>query len=238
MATKLHASLTDADGLHEPKGISSAAVNSVYVSDGTGGGTYKVPDVLGDAKADSLTLNNTVWSDVKVNLLSQKVPSTGAPTLTQLNDNGSGSVGVFAYLFGAAAENSVYFEIQLPHGIKAGSTLKPHIHWMASDATAGDVVWGLEYVVSNYDLTSNNTIITTTTSTAPGSANKQVIAAFPDIISGSSGTVTHIKESTIIIGRLFRDGANGSDTYAAGAFGLSMDFHAQFEKIGSLSEYP
>jgi len=238
MATKLHANLTDVDGLHEPKGTSNASANTVFVADGAGSGVYKVPDTLGDITADSLTLNTTVWSDIRVNILAQKVPGTGAPTLAQLGDDGSGSVGVFGYSFAPAAENSVYFEIQLPHGIKAGTTIKPHIHWMAADATAGDVVWGLEYMVSNEGLTSVSTSLITATGTAPGATKKQTITGLPDIVSGSLGTVTYIKESTVISGRLFRDGANGSDTYGAGAFGLSLDFHAQLEKLGSQVEYP
>lgn len=35
-----HRDLTDTDGLHEPKGISSATAGQVYVADGAGGGTW------------------------------------------------------------------------------------------------------------------------------------------------------------------------------------------------------
>lgn len=40
MVTRAHASLTGAD-LHEPKGVASAAVNTIYVASGTGTGTWQ-----------------------------------------------------------------------------------------------------------------------------------------------------------------------------------------------------
>lgn len=39
-AVKYHGQLTDLDGIHEPKGISSAVANSVYVANGNGSGSW------------------------------------------------------------------------------------------------------------------------------------------------------------------------------------------------------
>ena len=40
MATIQHSSLTDSDGLHEPKGVASATSGDVYVADGAGSGSW------------------------------------------------------------------------------------------------------------------------------------------------------------------------------------------------------
>lgn len=40
MADKLHGALTDADGIHEPKGIEGASSNEIYVADGAGSGSW------------------------------------------------------------------------------------------------------------------------------------------------------------------------------------------------------
>ena len=40
MATIQHSSLTDSDGLHEPKGVSTATSGDVYVADGAGSGDW------------------------------------------------------------------------------------------------------------------------------------------------------------------------------------------------------
>lgn len=50
MSNKLHADLTDPDGIHEPKGISTADENTIYVADGSGSGNYKtLNDIAGGA---------------------------------------------------------------------------------------------------------------------------------------------------------------------------------------------
>jgi len=236
--SKYHSSLTDADGIHEPKNITGSTSGYVYISNGNGTGTWGKAEELGDTKADSFLLNNTVWNDLRIPLTSAKVPGTGGATLTQINDDGAGSIGVFTYSFASGTENSLYFTAQLPHSLKAGTTIRPHLHWAPSDNTVGDVVWGLEYCFSNYGLGMNNTSTITVTDSSPQVTNEQSIANFPDIVSSSEGTSDHIKESTIIIARLYRDATNGSDTYAAGAFALSFDFHIKLEKIGSIVEIP
>ena len=40
MATIQHSSLTDSDGLHEPKGVATATTGDVYVADGAGAGSW------------------------------------------------------------------------------------------------------------------------------------------------------------------------------------------------------
>lgn len=41
MANVQHSSLTDSDGIHEPKGISSATSNQIYLSNGSGSGNWR-----------------------------------------------------------------------------------------------------------------------------------------------------------------------------------------------------
>lgn len=41
MANVQHSTLTDTDGIHEPKGISTASSNQVYVANGSSSGTWK-----------------------------------------------------------------------------------------------------------------------------------------------------------------------------------------------------
>jgi hypothetical protein len=76
----LHSSLTDLDGLHEPKGISTATVNKVYVSDGTGSGNW--------------THWPTGWSYTQHSGVAQVFSTTAAKLLI----NGSGANTNIAYL--------------------------------------------------------------------------------------------------------------------------------------------
>lgn len=82
------------DGLHEPKGVASAAANQTYVSDGSGSGTWKSPLLQGQASSSANSipvsdgLGGVTWQDgtVKSELLlrgvdstSQNPPSTNNP---------------------------------------------------------------------------------------------------------------------------------------------------------------
>lgn len=65
MATKPHKSLTGSD-LHEPKGVELAAPGQVYVSDGSGSGSWQTIDVqaafsTGDVKLTYKTIPDTGW---------------------------------------------------------------------------------------------------------------------------------------------------------------------------------
>lgn len=60
------------DGLHEPKGVSTAAVNQVYVSNGSGSGSWKSPLLQGQATSDANSIpvsdgsGGVVWADGRV----------------------------------------------------------------------------------------------------------------------------------------------------------------------------
>lgn len=76
----LHASLTDTDGLHEPKGISTATINKVYVSNGAASGSWiHWP---------------TGWSYTQHSGAAQTFNTTAAKLLI----NGSGALTNLAYL--------------------------------------------------------------------------------------------------------------------------------------------
>jgi hypothetical protein len=92
-----HKNIADAD-LHEPKGISSATVDKVYVSNGLGSGSWQVvpgrahADMYIDAGATTQTLSasqvyaklnpGTEWTSGVSNILTIS-PSTGEITLSQ-----------------------------------------------------------------------------------------------------------------------------------------------------------
>jgi hypothetical protein len=248
MANIEHKNILDPN-IHEPKGVSTANAGDIYVANGTGSGEWTVPEPKGTVSANDGTIymadglgsgvwtpssvvRPEVWDDVVGILTVAAAWGTRAPGLIVINDNGAGSAGVRAFGFDATLVEEVFFSVQLPHRYKAGTDLKPHLHWAPTTADAGAVTWGLEYSISNAGEPPGNTTIVTATDNAPGVALQQVITAFPTIPG------TNIKESSIINVRLFRDAPAGTDTYPADAAGLSFDFHYLVEKAGSVVEYP
>lgn len=217
-----HRNLTGAS-LHEPKGVAAASAETYYKANGSGSGAW----------SPLFPLTTTVWDDYVVPIVGANATGASAPALIKVNDDGAGSTGVFAYNFIHTAEREVMFILQLPHRVKAGTSVKPHIHWEAGTAGAGNVIWGLEYVISNIGVAAGGTTIIKTAATATSGAVKtQQITGFPEIVG------TNIKESTLINCRLFRDATNVLDTYAAGAIALNFDIHFRVEKLGSVEEYP
>jgi len=178
------------------------------------------------------TIGALVWDDVRTALTAAQGGGLNDPNWVQVVDNGSGSTGVFAYAFDDNSEEELFFEVQLPHGYSAGTDIKPHVHWAPSTTGTGNVVWGLEYTVANVGAVIGNTTLLSVTDAASGTALQQEVAGF-GTISG-----TGLQESTILLFRIYRDAGNAADTYAADAFGLSVDIHIQLEKRGSLTEFP
>jgi hypothetical protein len=81
-----HADLTGAD-LHEPKGADSASVNTVYVADGSGSGTW---NKIGSTSIDTTSIKNTNKGKITVEFRdigtarSIYIPFSEAVTITQI----------------------------------------------------------------------------------------------------------------------------------------------------------
>jgi hypothetical protein len=128
----------------------------------------------------------------------------------------------------------LFADIQLPHAWAYGTSVSPHLHWSPGNSTnTGVVRWGLEYSWANYGDAFGSSTTIYAEQAGGGVAYQHQIAEFPDI------TATGKKASSVLMLRLFRDGANGADTFAGagGAFALSFDLHIQLDKLGGVTEY-
>lgn len=191
----------------------------------------------------------TCWDDIRIE---PSVRGTGAnnPAFEKYFDDLAGtSRGVYLYSFDdavAGSEKEVFFSFQMPHAAKTGSVISPHVHWVGAvnDATA-DPRWGLEYCWADIGTNYTDTLIVYTGGTHFGAG----LAADPDVTAGRhylsefadiTPSASQSGLSSILIGRLFRDSANGADTYnAAGAKcgPLYIDFHVEIDALGSGQEY-
>jgi len=144
-----------------------------------------------------------------------------------------GSVGVYVWHFNTGEINEVFFSVQLPHAYKEGTDLKPHIHWTKHNSDSGNVKWGLEYTICNVASTFPDTTTLTSTSVDTGSSTTPYNHLLTNLgtISGTGLTV-----SSMLIGRLFRDGIDPTDTYDGYAALLEFDIHYQVDSLGSILE--
>lgn len=114
--------------------------------------------------------------------------------------------------FDAGTEESVLWNGLIPEAASMGSGLKVRIHWRASTATSGNVVWGVSFERDSTDIDSDSF---DTEATGTGAAN------------GTSGvvTVTEITITTLdslsagdgYYLKLARKAADGSDTMTGDA---------------------
>lgn len=198
-------------------------------------GNYIEIDEYGTLRFHGTT---TVWDDIQVPVNATNQGGSKDPGFGKIKDNGSASQGVFTYLFDAATEEELYFSVQMPHGYKEGSDIKPHVHWMptANGAAGADVCWGLEYTWVNIgDVMGNTSIIYGDTNHLAEDLvdDRQYIT--------SLGTIdgTGKKISSMLMCRIFRDatGVGGTDDYASDAALLEIDIHFEKDSFGSNGEY-
>jgi hypothetical protein len=180
------------------------------------------------------------WDDLRV--AASSVKTTGAsnvPDFAKLKDNGSGSQGVYVYLFDAGTMEQVFFAVQIPHAWKQGTNLHPHVHWapVANGSAGQKVSWGLEYAFAEIGGVFGNTnIIYGNECIYDGApvAYKHCLTPLPEIDMSGVDSV-----SSMIICRLFRDatGVGGTDDYASDVAFLEFDFHYQIDSDGSDQQF-
>jgi hypothetical protein len=141
--------------------------------------------------------------------------------------------GTLAFAFDKASDESLYFDLQIPHNYKLGSTMRAHIHWAPLDVGVGGVVWCLEYTLQEI----NGTFGATTTDCARQVGSGVAYAHQKLDVELLSGGAT---VSAVAACRLFRDAdsseGKGTDDYDADAFGLSFDIHYEIDSFGSRTD--
>jgi hypothetical protein len=211
---------------------------------GTDGAGVSIPEItrIGDGgttdysefEADgTLEFNGaaTVWADY-VTPLSRALFGGAAndPTLTKVADDGAGSAGVWAFVFGDGDE--VLATVQLPHSWKEGSTIYPHIHFFTmTDVDPSDNFdMDFEYWWADQgeDFPANTTLVTTTHATG---VNSQYLHQLGNLtVAGIDGTGHTI--SSVLMIRIGREASVG-DNYAGGVAILDFDVHYEKDTIGS-----
>jgi len=176
--------------------------------------------VTGDTTSNKYTLSSPRWDDMRVPLSSVRLPAANAPTWTAYK-------GSFVLAFDGTSTDTIYFAVQIPHKYQEGTDIDAHIHWVAEDNTAGNVLWRFTYSWANIDgtfpvETSVDKLIATSEVT-----DKHILTDIVDI-TGTSKTI-----SGMLLCSLARIGGDASDTYdAKDAYFLEFDFHFRTDTPG------
>lgn len=138
-----------------------------------------------------------------------------------------------AYLFVPTAVSETYVNWDVPFNWASGTDLYAAIHWSpAASANTGNVRWGLEFTTAPV----NGTFGATTTVYVLGSADGTAWKHIQSISAAYPGSGVSPNQRFLI--RLFRDGADGADTFPDDAYLVGIDFYYQVNKFGTPSYTP
>lgn len=138
-------------------------------------------------------------------------------------------------LFHPTIDNIIAGVAQMPHAWAEGTSIRPHVHWMKTTATAGSVDWDFRYRMME-----------------PGAAAGVWSAWIPGIAAGINGTenaadthyvdqfglidMTGFGDSAMLAWQIRRSAS--TDTYPDDARLLEFDIHYRINSLGSETEVP
>ncbi len=142
-----------------------------------------------------------------------------------------GSKGIFLHHFEPDVDQDLSFSTQFSHNRKLETDIVLHIHWAPKSTDTGDCRWGVEYAWQDIHGTYTTTTIVYAEDAGEGTTGKHQLINF-STIDGSGAAIV----SSMIIGRVFREGTHANDTFTADAVLLELDFHYEIDTIGSRQE--
>lgn len=169
-----------------------------------------------------------VYNDFRVPATTAKSGGSGVPPFSQVPGLGNIYQHFFQDISVAGNEQSLYFNIQMPHDWKHGSPIYPHVHWIPSTTDAGTVRWGLEYTWVNIDGTYAPSTTIHGQETISNNQHKHIMTA----INSAAMDATGKEASSMILCRIFRNSSNAADTYTEDAILLEFDLHYQVDRMG------
>ena len=200
-------------GLHDVE-ITDAIANQMLVYNGT--------KWVNQNQTEPFTVDG--WDDLNFPALSLTKSAAATPTQGVIFSSGA----IEGLLFnGDTLVNEVYGSGEILHCYNEGTDLYPHVHWMATDTTLGNITWFLEYNIVNEDSVYGTPITVNATQAVTGVAWVNQMVEFPAI----NGTNLNI-ESQITF-RLYRNATSPSDTYGSDVTLLSFGIHYQLDSVGS-----
>jgi hypothetical protein len=131
-----------------------------------------------------------------------------------------------AWRFQNSSNTWLYFQIEMPHRMKLGTNITPHIHWSKADATAGNIIWMCQLNLLQDGSAPSIKTASTKTIVGDGIGTEVMISTDFDAISSVGWT-----HPVIFHGILQRQGA--TDTYAANVWLHGCGIHFYADKLGT-----
>lgn len=157
------------------------------------------------------------WDDYIVSGLNVRLRGASDPELRDFRS------GMYLYAFsGTTGANEVYTTVHILHDWKPGTDIYPHVHWGHKIAApTGDVVWQIDYsIAKGFSQEAFPTPITISAQQTAGTVHYHQIVETSSVIPAAS-----IEVDAVVLMRIYRNSAHGSDTFENDAFLMQVDLH-------------
>jgi hypothetical protein len=157
--------------------------------------------------------------------------SQSDPQFTEFRDQ----LHLLAFPPGVMTE--VFGNFHIDHDYALGTALYPHIHWATNDASTGVVRWGVEWTLAkgHQQMAFGPTTTVYIEQAATGTPYTHHIA---EVSPANAIPGTNVEPDTMILVRVFRDGAHINDTFADQVFGIALDLHYQADRATTPNKAP
>ena len=165
------------------------------------------------------------WKDLEMRV-SNAATAAAAPTLQAFGP--SGNIKQLAF----AVNDAVYLEGHVPHDIKLGSTVYPHVHWTTNGTSTAVVKWQVSLITAPGHNRGNygEDVPYTVEEAAHGTAWRAMVTEHP-----TGFTAPEIDSLVIIeLKRLTNGGAENGDR----VFANFVDLHYEIGQIATPSRVP
>lgn len=170
------------------------------------------------------------WDDLR--FPAQGINPAGAADAPTVDTALTGYPGTL--LFSGSQDNIIAGIAQMPHAWKAGTAVKPHIHWSKPVGSASAADWVLYYRILGSPGDAHGALVGPVAGTLVAGtatvANSMLLTAFGSI------DLTGQKESTCLAWQIRRLGNTDADSGTARLF--EFDLHYQTDKSGTVNEFP
>ena len=209
-------------------------------------GTAKIGDVANgnytEIESDGsihLIGDSTVWDDYMIPGTSVRQGATAPDFVPGFNEDSQIYYSAFA---GTGQAEYVFFNLQMPHNWKLGTTIYPHVHICPTSTNAGDtnqrvIRFALEYMWANIDglFPARATIYLDSGPFVPNTSQwKHILCKNGTGIDGTGKGL-----SSMLMCKLVRYGEDSAniDTYPQDVAFLQFDIHYEIDTLGSREEY-
>ncbi len=174
------------------------------------------------------------WNIFPMNVINENASGISPPSVEKVTDDGSGSTGVYAYTFARNRTESLHLIGQTTLSLTPGMPVLLRIRWAPTNSGSGNVVWGIEVVVTSLGEVIGNTQILRAVAPTNTTSHQFLAVQIDPQINVPHGELQGLS----VLARIFRDHSNPNDNYSSNALYLGAQAYVHVADLGGTLKVP